>query len=228
MPVFLLSESNRFPHPNLASENGLLAVGGDLSLNRLLLAYRHGIFPWFGENEPILWWSPDPRLVLFPDELYVARSLKKILRKKGFRVTLDQAFHEVISACAAVRTEKNEATWILGDMIEAYGRLHAAGYAHSVEVWNHGNLAGGLYGVSLGRCFFGESMFAKISNASKVALVKLVEHLKTMSFHLIDCQVTTPHLMRMGAREIPRDRFLAMLEKALQLPTVQGKWRMTG
>ena len=226
MPVFLLSESNQFPPPNLASENGLLAVGGDLSLNRLLLAYRHGIFPWFGENEPILWWSPNPRLVLFPDELYVARSLKKILKKNGFRVTMDQAFHEVISACATVRTEKNDATWIVGDMIEAYARLHAAGYAHSVEVWRHGDLAGGLYGVSLGRCFFGESMFANISNASKVALVKLVEHLKTLSFHLIDCQVATAHLMRMGAREISRDRFLAMLEKALQFPTIQGKWRL--
>ena len=226
MPVFLLSETINFPHPRLASRQGLLAIGGDLSQDRLLLAYRHGIFPWFNDQEPILWWSPDPRLVLFPGELSISRSLQKILKKDVFQVTLDREFRRVITACARTRTENNEPTWIVEDMIDAYCRLHAAGFAHSVEVWYKGDLAGGLYGVSLGRCFFGESMFARVSNTSKVALVKLVEHLKSLSFQLIDCQVTTRHLISMGAREISRNRFLALLEESLQFPTLKGAWQL--
>jgi leucyl/phenylalanyl-tRNA--protein transferase len=226
MPVFLLSDALNFPHPRLASRQGLLAVGGDLSRERLLLAYRLGIFPWFGDNEPILWWSPNPRLVLFPDELTISRSLRRVLKKELFEVSMDQDFRRVIGECARTRIENAEATWIGDDMIDAYCRLHEAGFAHSVEAWHQGRLAGGLYGVSLGRCFFGESMFSRSANASKVALVKLVDHLKAESFQLIDCQVTTQHLMRLGAREISRDRFLSLLEKALQHPSVKGKWTL--
>ena len=195
-------------------------------MERLLLAYKSGIFPWFGDNEPILWWSPDPRLVLFPDEIYVSRSLRKVLNTKRFKVTMDCAFQRVIAECARIRTENDEPTWIVDDMIDAYCRLHDAGFAHSVETWYKEELVGGLYGVSIGKCFFGESMFSRISNASKIALTKLGEYLKEKAFHLIDCQVTTQHLIRMGAREISRDRFLDLLENAVHLPTIKGKWTL--
>lgn len=224
MPVFLLSDTIEFPPPHLASKDGLLAVGGDLSQKRLLLAYRMGIFPWFSNNEPILWWSPDPRLVLYPHEIKISKTLKKIIKKEVFKVTMDLAFNEVINQCAQIRLKKNQGTWIIEDIIEAYCRLHESGFAHSVEVWRQGELAGGLYGVSLGKCFFGESMFTRINNASNIALVKLVEYLKKLSFDLIDCQVTTGHLIRFGAREIPRKLFLEQLEKSLKAPIIKGKW----
>ena len=224
MPVFLLSDTIEFPTPHLASEDGLLAVGGDLSQERLLLAYRMGIFPWFSNNEPILWWSPDPRLVLYPHEIKISKTLRKIIKKDVFNVSMDLAFNEVINQCAQVRVQKNEGTWIVRDMIDAYCNLHEAGFAHSVEVWHQGDLAGGLYGVSLGKCFFGESMFTRVSNASNVGLVKLLEHLKELSFDMIDCQVPTEHLIRFGARQIPRIRFLNQLEKSLKAPTQKGKW----
>ncbi|MFZ0483157.1 MAG: leucyl/phenylalanyl-tRNA--protein transferase [Desulfobacterales bacterium] len=227
MPVFLLSDTIEFPTPHLASEDGLLAVGGDLSQERLLLAYRMGIFPWFSNNEPILWWSPDPRLVLYPHEIKISKTLRKIIKKDVFNVTMDLAFNEVIKQCAQVRVQKNEGTWIVRDMIDAYCNLHEAGFAHSVEVWHQGDLAGGLYGVSLGKCFFGESMFTRISNASNVGLAKLVDHLKELSFDMIDCQVPTEHLTRFGARQIPRIRFLNQLEKSLKTPTQKGKWRFS-
>jgi leucyl/phenylalanyl-tRNA--protein transferase len=227
VPVFLLSNTIEFPPPHLASKDGLLAVGGDLSQKRLLLAYRMGIFPWFSNNEPILWWSPDPRFVLFPHEIKISKTLKKIIKKGMFSVTMDLAFNEVIKQCAQVRLQKNQGTWIVKDMIDAYCNLHESGFAHSVEVWLQGDLAGGLYGVSLGRCFFGESMFTLVSNASNVGLVKLVEHLKELSFDMIDCQVTTGHLIRFGAREIPRTLFLKQLEKSLTAPTLKGKWRFS-
>ena len=201
-----------------------MAIGGDLSQERLLLAYRMGIFPWYSENEPIMWWSPDPRLVLYPSELKVSKSLKKTIQKRLFQVTVDQAFESVIKACAHSRTRMQEGTWIVDDMITAYCNLHESGLAHSVETWQAGKLAGGLYGVSLGGCFFGESMFTRISNASKVAFVALVEHLQALNFNLIDCQVTTAHLLSFGAREIPRSRFLMELEKSLGLPTLSNKW----
>jgi leucyl/phenylalanyl-tRNA--protein transferase len=226
MPVYLLSETLNFPDPRLASREGLLAVGGDLSQERLLLAYRHGIFPWFTENEPILWWSPDPRLVLFPEEFHISASLRKIIKNEAFQVTMDRAFHRVIAECAQIRIENNEPTWIVDNMMEAYCRLHESGFAHSVETWYKGNLAGGLYGVSIGKCFFGESMFARVSNASKVALAKLVDHLERLLFQLVDCQVSTQHLKNMGAREISRDRFLSLLDKALQQPSMKGKWTL--
>jgi leucyl/phenylalanyl-tRNA--protein transferase len=228
VPVFLLSDTIEFPPPHLASEDGLLAVGGDLSQKRLLLAYRMGIFPWFSNNEPILWWSPDPRLVLYPHEIKISKTLKKIIKKEVFKVTMDLAFNEVINQCAQVRMKKNQGTWIIEDIIEAYCQLHESGFAHSVEVWRQGELAGGLYGVSLGKCFFGESMFTLVSNASNVGLVKFVEHLKELSFDMIDCQVTTEHLIRFGAREITRTLFLKQLEKSLTAPTQKGKWTYKG
>jgi leucyl/phenylalanyl-tRNA--protein transferase len=224
MPVYLLSEDLVFPSPQLARREGLLAIGGDLSQERLLLAYRMGIFPWYSADEPIMWWSPDPRLVLYPSEFRVSRSLKKTIRKKVFDLTVDDAFESVINACAQSRTKADEGTWIVEDMIAAYCRLHESGLAHSVEAWQEGKLVGGLYGVSLGKCFFGESMFTHISNASKVALVALVEHLQALEFSLIDCQISTPHLLSFGAREIPRIRFLGELEQALKFPTLEGKW----
>lgn len=205
-----------------------MAVGGDLSRRRLLHAYRRGIFPWYLENEPILWWSPDPRLVLYPSEIRLSKSLKKTIRQRSFQVTADRAFAQVISECARVRTEDGQGTWIGEEMITAYRQLHAAGYAHSLEAWKDGRLAGGLYGVSLGGCFFGESMFTRFSNASKVALAALAAHLLQRDFDLIDCQMTTAHLARFGAREIPRKAFLRQLEKSLAKPTLRGKWELQG
>lgn len=224
MTVFLLTDKIAFPPPHLASEEGLLAVGGNLSRERLLLAYRMGIFPWFSNDEPILWWSPDPRLVLYPREFRVSKTLKKIINKRIFTVTMDSAFDRVITQCSQIRLENNQGTWIVEDMIDAYCKLHESGFAHSVEAWHQGELAGGLYGVSLGRCFFGESMFTRISNASNVALVTLVEYLNKLSFDMIDCQLTTKHLIRFGAKEIPRARFLKQLEESLKAPTIKGKW----
>jgi len=224
MPVYQLSEDLAFPSPHLASKDGLLAVGGDLKIRRLLLAYSLGIFPWYSEGEPILWWSPDPRLVLYPDELNVSRSLNKTINRGTFDITVDFAFERVITDCARVRQENDEGTWIVGDMIKAYCRLHAAGFAHSVEAWAGDRLAGGLYGVSLGKCFFGESMFTRISNASKVAFATLVKYLQSLDFAMIDCQITTGHMTRFGAREISRARYLHELEQSLKAPTLRGKW----
>jgi leucyl/phenylalanyl-tRNA--protein transferase len=204
----------------------LLAIGGDLCAKRLLLAYRQGIFPWYSDGEPILWWSPDPRLVLYPDEFHISRSLEKAIRRGNFDVTFDRSFERVIRECGRVRRETGEGTWIVAEMVEAYCGLHQAGVAHSVEVWEADRLAGGLYGVSLGRCFFGESMFTRVSNASKVALAALVAFLKVHDFGMIDCQVTTGHLQRMGAREIPRKTYLEELGRCLQAPTLAGRWEV--
>jgi len=219
-----LSNEIKFPPPHLARKDVLLAVGGDLSQDRLLLAYKMGIFPWYSESEPILWWSPDPRLVLYPNEIKVSKTLKKVIQKDIFHITIDQAFNQVITSCARIRLQNNEGTWIVDDMIKSYCELHESGFAHSVEAWHEGELAGGLYGVSLGRCFFGESMFTRISNASNVAFVFLTEYLKKLSFDIIDCQVSTEHLINFGAREIPRKDFLKQLEKALWFPTKRGRW----
>ncbi len=224
MSVFLLSQKIEFPSPHFAEEDGLLAVGGCLSEERLLLAYRMGIFPWFSEGDPVLWWSPDPRLVLYPQELRVSKSLQKVIRKKQFHLTMDTAFDRVINACASSRIQNNEGTWLTKDMIESYIKLNESGFAHSVEVWYKGELAGGLYGVSLGRCFFGESMFTRLSNASKVAFVALVHFLEKMSFDLIDCQITTRHMVSFGAREVERAIFLQQVEDSLQFSTKKGKW----
>ncbi len=225
MPVFQLGEKIGFPPPHLAEREGVLAVGGDLSPKRLLLAYKMGIFPWYSEDEPIIWWSPDPRLVLYPAEIIVSASLKKTMRKGMFHITMDTAFEQVICECASVRTETGMGTWIVDEMIEAYCRMHGQGYAHSVETWLDGRLVGGLYGLSLGGAFFGESMFMRVSNASKAAFVKLVGQLEKWNFDLIDCQVHTRHLSSFGAREVPRKLFLQQLEKSLKKPTRRGPWQ---
>jgi leucyl/phenylalanyl-tRNA---protein transferase len=224
MPVFILSESTIFPPSHLAEESGLLAVGGDLSQERLLAAYKNGIFPWYAADEPILWWSPNPRLVLYPNELKVRRRLKRTMRTGTFKITFDTVFQEVMLGCAAPRQGKKIGTWIVPGMIEAYVKLHESGYAHSVEAWLAGRLVGGLYGVSLGGCFFGESMFTRVRDASKVAFVTLVQYLSAHDFEMIDCQVTTSHLVSFGAREIPRRQFLSQLQSALKRPSMAGPW----
>lgn len=224
MPVYRLPDAVRFPPVDHAEKNGLLAVGGDLSPERLLTAYREGIFPWYADGEPILWWSPDPRFVLFPVELHVSRSMRQFLKKGTVRITFDRAFRKVISACRKPRPGQN-GTWITREMLEAYCALHDLGYAHSVEVWQETRLAGGLYGISLGRAFFGESMFSAIPNASKAALITLVENLGRRGFDLIDCQVETAHLAGLGARPIPRSEFGALLRRSLRHKTLRGNWR---
>jgi leucyl/phenylalanyl-tRNA--protein transferase len=216
MPVFRLTEDLLFPPPALAKADGLLAVGGDLSKDRILLAYSMGIFPWYSDSSPILWWSPDPRLVLTPEELKVSRSLSQVIKKGVFSVTMDTAFDRVIRNCAEINRKGQHGTWITEEMIGAYIHLHCAGYAHSVESWDSGELVGGLYGIALGKAFFGESMFAIKSNASKVAFVTLVEYLKKLNFSFIDCQVTTEHLKSLGAKEVERKKFLQMLKEALK------------
>jgi len=226
MPIHLLTDELIFPPVHLAIPEGLLAVGGDLSPERLLLAYQSGIFPWYSDDDPILWWSPDPRLVLYPDELKISRSLKKTIRKARYRVTMDTHFLHIIESCAQTRKKCGKGTWITHDMLQAYTRLHRMGYAHSVETWYQDNIVGGLYGVSLGRCFFGESMFSTMSDASKVALVTLRNFLRDHKFDLIDCQLPTDHLIRMGAREISRDDFIIQLDHSLHYPSLKGAWHL--
>jgi leucyl/phenylalanyl-tRNA--protein transferase len=202
MPIFELSRDVAFPDTDLTDPSGILAVGGDLSSARLLLAYRSGIFPWFNEGDPIVWWSPDPRTVLYPEELKVSHSMKKVLRNKTFSVTADEDFESVILQCKAQKRPGQRGTWITNDMVDAYVKLHRLGYAHSFEVWKGESLAGGLYGVSIGRFFAGESMFSKVSNASKVAFIALAKTLQQLGFPIVDCQVHTNHLASLGAREI--------------------------
>ena len=221
------------PFPPLASAladpNGLLAAGGDLSPQRLIEAYRSGIFPWFNEGEPILWWSPDPRMVLIPGELKISRSLaktmNKVLKKGGYEIRFDSAFGEVMRACAAPR-KRQAGTWIHPDMIAAYTALHQMGLAHSVETWIDDELAGGLYGIALGRMFFGESMFSRVPDASKIALVHLVKQLGRWNFGLIDCQMKTAHLASLGAREIPREEFSQRLKELVNCPGRIEKWKL--
>ena len=216
----------RFLPVEQASPDGLLAVGGDLRPERLLEAYRHGIFPWYNEDQPILWWSPDPRTVLFPDKLHISRSLKRSLRPGIFNVTLDRYFREVMQHCAGPRPQYPDGgTWITAEMLEAYTRLHELGYAHSAEVWQGGELVGGLYGVALGGAFFAESMFTRTSDASKVALVSLVHQLQAWGFRLMDCQQSSPHITALGAEAMPRLDFLNHLTEALLLPERRGHWQ---
>ena len=225
--MFRLNQhSLRFPPVDRASREGLLAVGGDLRPERILAAYRHGIFPWYNEGEPILWWSPDPRAVLFPDKLHISRSLKRRLRSNDFTVTLDTCFRTVMEQCAGPRPQYPEGgTWITDDMLEAYTGLHELGHAHSVETWQGGRLVGGLYGLAIGGAFFAESMFTKVDDASKVALARLVTQLHAWNFQLIDCQQSSPHVMRFGAEEIPRRDFVRQLNQALTLPDKPGPWK---
>ncbi len=208
----------------LEEPDGLLAVGGDLSPPRLLRAYRHGVFPWYNPGEPILWWSPDPRLVLFPDRLKVSRSLKKVLKQGRYCLTYDTAFDQVIEACSGPRRDET-GTWITPEMKTAYLNLHSLGHAHSVECWYEGTLAGGLYGVAIGRVFFGESMFHRHSNASKIAFVHLTRWLQQWNYALIDCQVRTNHLLSMGAEEIPRSRFIKQIQRWCQECCASDAWK---
>jgi leucyl/phenylalanyl-tRNA--protein transferase len=214
-----------FPDVSFAERepNGLLAVGGDLSVPRLLNAYRSGVFPWFNEGDPLLWWSPDPRTILVPSRLHVSRSLRKTLRRGLFEVTMDRDFDGVIAACANPRADSG-GTWLIPEMIRAYRRLHREGWAHSVEVWAGERLVGGLYGVAIGRAFFGESMFSLVSDASKVALVHLCRSLDDWGFGLVDCQVLTGHLVRMGAVQIGRGDFVELLDRLCVAPGPQGPW----
>ncbi|MBI5505326.1 MAG: leucyl/phenylalanyl-tRNA--protein transferase [Deltaproteobacteria bacterium] len=224
MPVYRIDNVLAFPPPEEAEPNGLLAVGGDLSPRRLVLAYAMGIFPWYTEGSPILWFSPDPRGVLLPERLSISRSLRKRLRGGDFEVSLDSDFGGVLRRCAEVTRPGQDGTWITVDMIEAYDGLFELGVAHSVEVRREGRLAGGLYGVSLGSAFFGESMFSLEPDASKIALVWLARQLQRRGFEMIDCQVRNEHLRSMGAEEWPRERFLTALARCLQTPTQAGPW----
>jgi leucyl/phenylalanyl-tRNA--protein transferase len=210
--MFYLTSSIFFPPVSEANYEGILAIGGDLSPERLLLAYRSGIFPWFKEGEPIIWWSPNPRMVLFLDELIVSKSMRNILNRNSFRVTFNQNFRDVISNCQNIKRDGQNGTWITNDMIEAYCKLHELGIAKSVEVWQDDELVGGLYGVDLGHVFCGESMFSKVSNTSKVAFISLVNHLKAADYRLLDCQVYNPHLESLGCREIEREAFMKILK----------------
>ncbi len=227
-PFWLEGVTAGFPPVEYALEdpNGLLAVGGDLSAARLLDAYRQGIFPWYSEGQPILWWSPDPRTVLFPERLRISRSLRKTLRKQPFRITLDSAFGAVIRACAAPRPQQN-GTWILPEVEAAYLRLHHLGHAHSVEAWIDDELVGGLYGVAIGRAFFGESMFSLRTDASKVAFVQLVRQLAAWGFGVIDCQIHSTHLASLGAESIPRHRFNSLVADYRQRPFPPGRWQLS-
>ncbi|ATA24294.1 leucyl/phenylalanyl-tRNA--protein transferase [Brenneria goodwinii] len=219
----LSSDSLRFPDPihALDEPNGLLAVGGDLSPARLRAAYRQGIFPWYSPGEPILWWSPNPRAVLFPNEFHISRSMKKFLRRQDFQVTINDSFNDVIGACA---DEREGGTWITPEIIRAYSELHQSGQAHSVEVWQNGTLVGGLYGISQGRLFCGESMFSRTDNASKYALLTFQQHFIRHGGYLIDCQVLNAHTASLGVREIPRDRFLQFLFQFRDDPVADSCW----
>lgn len=224
MPVYQLTEDIVFPHPAYAEDDGLLAIGGDLSTERLMLAYSNGIFPWYSEGYPILWWSTDPRMVIFPEKFKVHKSLRNIINRKTFNVKFDTCFEKVIKQCAKVDRKNQDETWITNDMLNAYIKFHEAGYCHSVETFFDNKLVGGLYGVSIGKTFFGESMFHLISNASKVALYYLVEKLKEWNFLIIDAQQETSHMSSMGAELIPGAEFLSILKKSNQFETIKGKW----
>ncbi len=226
MPVFQLTDEILFPSPEFAEPDGLLAIGGDLFPPRLITAYRQGIFPWYSEGEPILWWSPAPRLVLFPEQFHLPRRLARTIRKQVFLVTADTAFADVIASCGSLRKESGEGTWITEEMKNAYIHLHELGFAHSVECWFEGELAGGLYGVCLDRVFFGESMFSRRTDASKVALAELVRHADEIGIRAIDCQMSTAHLLRFGSREIVREEFQEILEQFIQTIAPQKKWRL--
>lgn len=225
MPIFQLNEQIQFPHPDYAEDNGLLAIGGDLRPERLLMAYSHGIFPWYSKGDPILWWFTSPRLVIFPEEFRIPRRVGRYARAATVNITRDNAFAAVIAECAAIRTEHRNDTWITPEMQQAYITLHRLGYAHSVECWQNDLLVGGLYGVALDRVFFGESMFSRIKCASQFALIALVEYLTSKDFQLVDCQMTTNHLLRFGAREISGHQFQAQLRKNINNITPHTNWR---
>ena len=223
-PYLTESEMYPFPSPDTSTEEGVVGIGGNLSPGMLLSAYRQGIFPWYSGDQPILWWSPDPRFVLFPDELHVSKSMKCFLRQNPFTYSFDRFFAKVIRECARADRPGQEGTWITEEMISGYTKLHDLGYAHSVEVLENGHLVGGMYGVSLGTLFFGESMFSSVSNASKAALFVLIQFSAKLGLSLLDCQVYTDHLASMGARSVPRSAFLTLLEEGLEARTYKGSW----
>lgn len=225
MTFYILDENIRFPNPLDAEPEGLLAIGGDLNPKRLLLAYHMGIFPWYSEGQPLLWWSPDPRLVLIPDEIKISKSLKRNLRKKDITVQMDGDFSSVIRRCAEVPRRDQEGTWITDEMMEAYEDLHQMGYAHSVEVYQEGNLIGGLYGISIGGSFFGESMFSSATDGSKMALAWLAKFAESKGWQMIDCQIPTDHLKSLGAKEMSRRDFLETLSQSNQQETIMGSWK---
>ena len=227
MPVYLLDKELSFPAPEDANEEGIVAVGGDLSPARLLIAYRHGIFPWPARGYPLLWFSPDPRFALKPSRVHVSRSLRKVIRKAELRVTADTAFAKVITACAAVPRPHQRGTWITDELQQGYLGLHELGYAHSIEAWRNDRLVGGLYGVALGTTFSGESMFASEPDASKVAFTTLLAHLAIWGFRIVDCQVHTEHLARFGATMWPRDRFLSTWRAGVEEPSLMAPWQLT-
>lgn len=224
MTIYYVGKELEFPNPLYGSEEGLIAVGGDLSPARLIFAYENGIFPWFSDEEPILWWSPDPRFILKCEEIKISKSMKKFIKKSLYKVTYDKAFNEVIEACSTVKRGAGNGTWITKEMKEAYKKLHRLGYAHSVETWYEDKLVGGLYGISLGKSFFGESMFSKRDNASKTAFINLVGNLNKLKFDMVDCQVHTNHLESLGAKKIQRTEFLELLEKSIKKETICGNW----
>ncbi|MDA3891234.1 MAG: leucyl/phenylalanyl-tRNA--protein transferase [Salinivirgaceae bacterium] len=224
MPVYQLPKEALFPHPSEAVDDGLLAIGGDLAPERLVAAYASGIFPWYGDNDPILWWSPNPRLVLYPEKFKVSKSLKQTLKKQPFDIRIDFAFDEVIESCSKIPRKGQDGTWITSEMIEAFKQMHKIGLAHSIETWEGNKLVGGLYGLSLGNVFFGESMFHKRKDASKIAFYYLSQLCKKWCFAFIDCQVTNPHLLTLGAQEITRDNFLDELAMSMEKQTQQGIW----
>ena len=224
MPVYQLPEEPIFPDPSEATEDGLLAVGGDLSPQRLVAAYASGIFPWYNSDDPILWWSPDPRMIIYPEKLKVSKSLKRNLRKSNYEIRVDTDFAQVIENCKKVKRKGEDGTWISNEMFEAYVELHKIGIAHSIEVWDGNDLVGGLYGLSIGKAFYGESMFQKRSDASKIAFFHLCEYAKVLNFEFIDCQIANDHLISLGAEDIPREYFLEMLNRAVQHETSQGSW----
>ena len=225
MPTYISSKDNSFPSPETADPDGLLAVGGDLTPGRVLEAYKNGIFPWYAEGSPILWWSPDPRMILFPENFIVSDSLRRLINKKKFIIKFDQNFYNVIQHCAKVTRKHEDGTWITEEMIQAYCALYENGVAHSVETYLDGKLVGGLYGISLGKAFFGESMFHLMKDASKVALYYLVNKLKTWDFHFIDAQIETDHLVSLGSELVPRSDFLVLLHNAMMAETMNGRWR---
>jgi leucyl/phenylalanyl-tRNA--protein transferase len=227
MPVYLLGKELEFPLPEEANEEGIVAVGGDVSPERLLVAYQDGIFPWPAKGYPLLWFSPDPRFALVPAKAHVSRSLRRAIRRRTVRVTADTAFDEVIAACAEVPRPYQQGTWITNELREGYLGLHELGYAHSIEAWREDELVGGLYGVSLGRTFAGESMFASEPDASKIAFTTLLGHLARWGFKIVDCQVYTEHLARFGATMWPRERFLSLWREATNQPSLPGPWRLT-
>jgi leucyl/phenylalanyl-tRNA--protein transferase len=228
MTIYSLTEELAFPSPYMAEPDGLLAVGGDLSVERLVLAYENGIYPWYSDSSPILWWSTDPRLILLPERLRVSRSLRQTINRETFTHSIDRDFEGVIHMCANIHAEGQGGTWITREMQDAYIELHKKGLAHSVESWQGDKLLGGLYGVSLGKAFFGESMFSCASDASKTAFVFLVKRLKNWGFKLIDCQMTTKHLISLGAHEVPRDEFMILLREALESESELAPGRRTG